>query len=307
VITRARLAWIAFVPIGLAAALWSTPVGAASQELEPRLLSNVPVGTNFLLGAYAFSKGNILLDPAVPIEGLDAELHTVVGAYVRSFSLLGLSSKVDLVVPIASGDWVGRVEGRDSSRAVTGLGDPRVRLSVAFAGAPALTREEFRGFTQETVAGVSVQVIAPLGQYDPARLINLGSNRWTIRTQLGLSHTVGNWIYEGYAAAWIFTANDNFWGGNLLEQKPLATAKAHVIRTFGQRRWLAGDAGFGFGGRSILNGDERDTRLSTFRLGLTLAWPISQRHTLKLVAASAFRIEKGPDFDVFGGTWQYMR
>ena len=65
-------------------------------------------------------------------------------------------------------------------------------------------------------------MIAPLGQYDPAKLINLGSNRLTFRPQIGVSRTTGDWIVEAYASAWLFTENSDFYGGNELKQAPLS-------------------------------------------------------------------------------------
>ncbi|MGD9328860.1 MAG: hypothetical protein PVH48_07840, partial [Cyclobacteriaceae bacterium] len=58
--------------------LFSGP--ARSQELEPRALTNVPIGMNFLFMGYSFSQGDLLLDPALPIEDLDGTIHTVAGA-----------------------------------------------------------------------------------------------------------------------------------------------------------------------------------------------------------------------------------
>ena len=293
--------------LGVTAALLSGlgPLSLNAQELEPRLLSNAPVGMNFALVGYGLSRGNILLDPAIPIDDVNASLHTFVGAFVHTFGLFGMASKVDVVVPWASGDWTGKVEGRDSSRSVSGLGDPRVRLSVTFVGAPALQRENFSGYRQETVVGASLQVIAPLGQYDPSKLINLGANRWTARALLGMSRALDSWIVEGYLGTWVFGRNDDFFGGNTLDQKSLFTAKTHLIRLFDKGRWLAFDAGYGLGGRTIVEGAAGDTRISTLRFGVTFALPISAAHSVKFTAVSAVRLEKGPDYDALGGTYQY--
>ena len=38
-----------------------------------------------------------------------------------------------------------------------------------------------------TIVGVSLLVQAPTGQYDPDRLINIGTNRWTFRPEVGVS------------------------------------------------------------------------------------------------------------------------
>jgi hypothetical protein len=283
------------------------PLGQVSaQELEPRGLTNLPVGTNFAIASYGYSSGNILLDPTVPIEDLDARLHSIVGAYVRALDVFGMSGKFDIVVPYAAGDWEGKLTGIDTATTRNGLGDPRIRLSVNFSGAPALSTGEFGSFSQNTIMGASLQVIVPLGQYYPERLINLGSNRWTFRPQIGISHTRGNWILEAYSALWIFTDNEDFFGGNNLEQYPLATFKVHVIHTMPKRRsWIGLSAGYGIGGRTNVNGVDRDTRISTFRFGATLVFPVADHHTLKLTGIAAVREERGPDFNSVVLTYQY--
>jgi len=282
----------------------AAPLGR-SQELEPRSLTNVPVGMNFVLVGYGYARGNILLDPSVPIEDLDAKLHTLVGAYVRSINLLGLASKFDVIVPFAAGDWKGLLEGQDTARSATGFGDPRVRLSMNFVGAPALKGAEFAGYRQKTIVGASLQVVVPVGQYDPTKLLNLGSNRWIFRPQIGVSRVAGPWILEAYAAGWFFTKNTDFFGGSTLRQRPLLAAKLHFIRSFPKGRWIALDGGYGIGGRTILDGEAKETHISTFRFGLTLAAPIATRHTARLVLTAAVRGERGPDYNGISIFYQY--
>ncbi|KPK58531.1 MAG: hypothetical protein AMS21_10575 [Gemmatimonas sp. SG8_38_2] len=293
--------WLVCVAVALHLAAHS----GRGQELEPRALTNVPVGTNFVALVYAYAQGNILLDPAIPVEDLDSKLHTFVGAYIRALDFFGLSGKLDVTVPFAGGDWEGRLEGVDTTRSVTGFGDPRFRLSLNLVGAPALRAAEFPGYKQKTIVGASLQVIAPLGQYDSSRLLNLGSNRWTFRAQFGVSHVVGPWTFEALAATWFFMENSNFFGDARLEQKPLLAGKLHVIRSFPKGFWLALDGGYGYGGRTIIDGVERETRISTFRFGLTFAAPIARSHTVRLTAVSGARVERGADFDALGLSYQY--
>jgi hypothetical protein len=282
------------------------PRATSAQELEPRSLTNVPVGMNFVVFGSGYSTGDILLDPAVPIEDLDAKLHAIVGGYVRSIDFFGWSGKVDVIVPFAAGDWKGVVSGRDSSTIRDGFGDPRVRLSVNFVGAPALRAVDYVDYRQHTIVGASLQVIAPVGQYDPSKLINLGSNRWTFRPQIGASRVLGNWILETYASVWLFAKNSDFYGGNELTQLPLAAFKIHAIRTMPQRRiWLALDAGYAIGGRTEVNGVKMDTRISTFRFGATVAVPLAARHTVKITGVTGVRHERGPDFDAFALTYNF--
>ena len=63
---------------------------------------------------------------------------------------------------------------------MSGLGDPRFRFSINLFGAPALAAKEFTNYKQDLIVGVSLQVSAPLGQYDDSKLLNLGNNRWSL-------------------------------------------------------------------------------------------------------------------------------
>ena len=44
-------------------ALAAASVEAHAQDLEPRAFANTPVGLNFLIGGYAYSKGGVGTDP----------------------------------------------------------------------------------------------------------------------------------------------------------------------------------------------------------------------------------------------------
>ena len=116
------------------------------QELEPRALTNLPIGMNFALAGYAYTQGDLLFDPALPLEDTDAKLHSVFGAYMRAINFFGLSGKVDVVVPYGIGDWTGVFTGIDTATSRTGFGDIRFRLSFNFLGAPAVSAQKFQEY-----------------------------------------------------------------------------------------------------------------------------------------------------------------
>jgi len=276
-----------------------------AQELEPRSLTNLPIGTNFALLGYGYAAGDILLDPALPIEDLDAKLNTFIGAYVRSIRLFGNSGKVNAILPYANGYWEGKYIGQDSSTSRTGFGDLRLGFSYNFLGSPALKMSDYNDYHQKTIFGLNFQLVVPIGQYNDTKLLNLGSNRWTFKPQLGLSQVVKKWTFEAYTSIWIFTTNNNFWGGNKLEQNPLFTFKVHVIRSLPKGVWIAANGGYGVGGKSYVNGEERESRISVFRFGLTVAVPVAKQHSLKLSLNSGRRLEMGADYDGIAISYQY--
>ena len=277
-----------------------------AQELEPRAMSNLPVGTNFIVAGYGFAGGNILMDPALPIEDLDAKMHTFIAAYVRSFNFFGMSAKFDAVLPYATGDWYYKYQGINEYDLSNGFADARFRFSFNFLGAPALVKNDFKEYKQKTIAGYSLQVVAPTGNYKSEQLPNLGSNRWAFKNQFGISQTIKKWIIEGYVALWIFTKNTDFLNGNTVEQDPLATVKLHIIRSLPKRFWISFGAGYGYGGKSYVNGEPREAVISTMRLGLIVAMPIKANHSLKLSGLSGIRFKKGPDFDAISLSYQFM-
>lgn len=269
----------------------------AAQDLEPRSLTNVPVGMNFGILGYGYSQGNILLDPALPIEDLNADVHAFVAGYVRAINFFGMAGKIDVLVPFATGNWQGNYEGNDTSTQRTGFGDPGFRLSVNFIGSPALKKEAYQNYTQKTIVGASIRVLAPLGEYYPSKLINLGSNRWSFKLKAGVSHKIKKWMLEAYLGGMFFTKNNNFFGGSELKQKPFFSGLLHVIYSLPKNMWLAANVGYGLGGRSIIDDVPKDTRMSTLRFGLTYALSFLKHHSLKLTIFSGVKFEQGPDID----------
>lgn len=75
---------------GVVAALLGAPL--AAQELQPRALQNAPVGTNFVLLAAGYSRGNLLFDAALPLKDATADVWSVTPGYVRAIDVFGLKS-----------------------------------------------------------------------------------------------------------------------------------------------------------------------------------------------------------------------
>ena len=88
-------------------------------------------------------------------------------------------------------------------------------------GAPALSVNEFTDYRQDLIVGASVYLWAPWGQYDATRVINLGTNRWSFRTELGFSKALGAWTFEVIPAMTFFASNTNYLEGNTRAQDPI--------------------------------------------------------------------------------------
>ncbi len=290
------LAWLA---------LWMVPAVAGAQELEPRSYSNTPIGINFLIAGYAYQQGDVATDPALPLEDAEVDVHSAVLAYARSFALFGQSAKADVIVPYGWLSGSATFQGRPETRDVDGFADPRFRISLNLYGAPALTLEEFPAYEQDVIIGVSVQMAAPLGQYDEKRAVNLGSNRWVLKPEIGISKAFGALTLELAPSVAVFTANDDFLNGRRREQDPVYAIQGHVIYRFGAPLWGSVDGTYYGGGRTTVDGVENDDRQSNARVGVTLALSVTRNHSIKLYASKAVATRIGGDFDLLGLALQY--
>ncbi len=286
------------VALGLGAA------PATAQQLTPRVYAPNPTGGNIVLLAYGRSTGGVLFDPSLPFDDVNATINSGSLLYGRTFGLFGRSANVGVGLPYVWGEINGLVEGEFREITRSGLGDLRAQLTVNVLGGPALALREFAAHRPDTVLGVSLAVSAPTGQYDPSKLINIGSNRWALKPEMGVSKTLGRWYLELYGGAWIFGTNTNFFGGSVREQNPLGTFQAHVSYTFKPRLWLAADATFYTGGRTTLDGVRKEDLQNNSRLGVTLALPVGRRSVVKVAWATGFTTRVGADFDTVGVAWQ---
>jgi hypothetical protein len=278
---------------------------AQAAELEPRAYANAPVGMNFLIAGYGKSEGGLSTDPASPIQDAHLNIHTGVLAYAHSLDVWGKSGKFDVIMLFSDLSGTALVSGQPAERQVSGLNDPRFRFSVNFIGAPALSMQEFAGYQQDLIVGASVQVSAPLGQYDPSRLVNLGINRWMIKPDIGISKALGPVTLELSAGVVCFTKNDEYYGGKSLEQDPLYSTQAHITYSFRNGVWAALDGTYDYGGRTTVDGIQQADVQESSRFGATLAMPLNRNYSIKLYASTGVSIRTGSDYNLAGLALQY--
>jgi len=80
-----------------------------AQELTPRLFWPSPKGTKVLVTGYAYTRGDVLFDQSVPIEGADSSFNTGILAYAQTLGLWGRTSNVLIELPYAWGTTQGQL------------------------------------------------------------------------------------------------------------------------------------------------------------------------------------------------------
>jgi hypothetical protein len=282
------------------------PALAGAQSLEPRLYLPQPTGRHIVVPSYAYSNGDVVLDGTLPITDAHATMHTANLAYVRTFGLFGRSAQVQAVMPVVSGTAEGSVAGQDSVRELRGLGDPQLRFAVNLAGGPARRRAELAGVRFGTIVGASVSLVLPLGAYDHDRSINISSNRWQIKPELGIVQPLGSgWALEGYAGVWLSANNTDFLDTATLSQEPLWSVQGHLVRVFGLRGWLALDGTLVYGGATWVNDTVENTYQRNVRLGATGGWVLAPGHALRASFSNGVYTRLGGDFVVVSVGYSY--
>jgi len=276
------------------------------QELEPGAYSLSPVGVNILVVANTTNHGDVAFDPSGPIQQAKATINTTGLGFVRTLSLAGRSATVGVAFPYTSGQLEGLYLGQFEEVWRVGFNDPRLRLGINVSGAPAMKLKEFASFQPKTTLGASLLVVVPLGENDPAKLINLSPNRWAFKPELGLSHYAKPWTFEAYAGVWLFADNSSFLVNKTRSQKPIGSAQLHLTYTIKPRMWLAFNVNGYAGGRTSVDGIENDDLQQNSRVGATFALPLSRRQSLKIGYSRGAIATIGGKFDAIALTYQFL-
>ena len=137
------------------------------------------------------------------------------------------------------------------------------------------------------------------------KLINIGTNRWSIKPAIGISKKVNDYTFEFASDAEFFTTNSNFYGGSTRRQDPIYSTQAHILYTFRRSTWLAIGVTYYWGGEYFTDGIGSNKELKNSRLGATFAIPIDKQNSLKIYGSTGINTRYGTDFDSIAVAWQF--
>jgi hypothetical protein len=278
---------------------------ARAQDMEPKAYSASPVGANFLVTSYSWSSGNVVSDPTLPISNVHADVQGLAIGAGHTFNLFGDLSLFSVAVPIAWADVTGQVFEQSGEVKRSGLADMRLKLSVNLRGNPAMTPAEFAKAPRHIIVGASLAVTGPPGQYDGTKLVNLGTNRWAFKPEVGLSVPAGRWDFDGYLGAWLFTDNADFFpGGQLRTQNRQVAIQAHASYTVRRGLWIAADSTWYYGGASRVNDGDLSIPLNNTRVGITASVPFRGRYSVKVAYSNGVIVRTGTNFSTVAVAWQ---
>ena len=283
-----------------------------AQDLAPRAYVITPIHSNAVTLTWSFYDGSINFNGTLPVNDAMGKYSVPIFSYYHSFSLFGRSANVVATLPYGVGTFHGTL-GTEQHLYRSGLADSVFRFSVNLKGGPAMPAQEFMKWKQKALLGVGLKVTAPTGQYDPTKLVNWGTNRWSFKPELGYSQRWGKWVLDGYFGVWFFTTNQDFWSRNIYfpgtrsqSQNPIVSFEGHLSYDFKPRLWISLDSNFWFGGKTGLNGvEDLLTKQTNSRIGATAAVPITNRQSLKLSYNDGTYIRYGGNYHNVSFAWQY--
>ena len=293
------------VCITLLASLCSPGV---AQELAPRAYWPTPNGTNVLIVTYQKTTGDIVTDPSLPLTGVDSDIDYLQLSYQRTFSLAGRTAAMQLSVPYSQGETEGLLEGEFRRRDTSGLGDTKLRLAYNIKGAPSMDAAGFQALRNapQTIVGASVLIQAPTGDYESGKVINIGTNRWSVKPAIGVIWPLRpTWLLEFELGAWFFGDNDDFLGEKR-KQDPILSTEFHLIKRIRRGFWASLDANFYVGGRTSVGESKQANLQRNSRIGATVVFPFRRRHAIRSSVSTGVATESGGDFKMFTLSYLYV-
>jgi hypothetical protein len=279
---------------------------ACAQFTDPRTYQNTPVGINQLEVAYAYVHSNTSIDTSFIVSGAKFNLNQGLVDYTRYFAFLHRMAWVEASLPIAN--LSGFITGTDITGSTTGTGDSGYTAAMLLKGGPALSPDQFANAKTTTSIGVSLSITAPTGQYDPNKLLNLGSDRWSFKPELAISRPFGpgqRFVFDAYANSYFYTNNTSYRGAQVLRQRALLGLEGHLSYNFNNSLWASLDTRYSFLGDTIVSGVNQDNSQRNFVLGSEFVVSPNSRNSFTFEFAKAAIHKNGPSLTGFTVRYDY--
>ena len=292
---RSRLLFAATVCLAL-----GLPAAADAQGEGARTYWKAPANTHAVGTHLMFVDGNASgFNPALPVSGAAFTSRIYLLNYTAFFNFLGRRNEASVTQPF------GTVEATTTGLQPIGLdvaGKGRADLAAWWAfnliGAPAQSLQEYMQWEQRTLLDAQLFVTAPSGQYDEDKFLNVGTNRWTVRFGLPFVQSIGDFTpgrrttFELVPSVTLFGDNDALrsltiddgapvFFSRTLSQDPLYKIEGHLTRDITKELWVSADAMYVGGGETSLDGVAQDDSQSSFGVGFTVAYKVSEKVELR--------------------------
>ena len=279
-----------------------------AQQLSPRFYWPSPRGTKVVVAGYSHASGYVLMDPSIPLYGVDSRINTVFFAHMQNFRLLGRTANFLTELPYSWGLTEGTVINTRAERRLSGFNDMGITLAVNLLGAPSMNLAEFRQLrnSPRVILGTSIKVQLPTGQYMTDRLINVGTNRWAFKPDFAsLIPLFPKLILEIELGEWFFTKDNDFIIGTR-KQQPILSGEIHLVKRIKPGLWASLEGNYYWGGRQKIGDNQLGDLQRNSKIGGTVAAPLGRRHSIKMGYSIGVVTAYGTDFNQFLATYTIL-
>mgnify|MGYP006354742649 FL=1 len=277
-----------------------------AQDLEPRVYANLPKDANVIVGSYGFLKGNVVSDASLPVKDFIISSNNFGVGYMHTFGLANKLARIQVVIPFVLMDGHATVNEERIVGNRTGFGDMRIRLGINLLGSPALGIKEFQAYQQKTIFGVSLVTSVPTGVYYSDKRINIGTNRWGFKPEIGVSKRFKHVYAEVYSGVWFYTQNNAYLGNNILKQDPVLSFQGHASYYFKNQMWVGVNLNWFSGGKTEVDDLPAGSVINSSRVGATWSMPLTRSQSIKLQFNTGVFRDLGLNYDSIALSYQYV-
>lgn len=222
----------------------------------------------------------------------DVDLSATIGMFRPVYYTQIGSYVVDpqLIIPFGQqsldGAGVGGVEISSS-----GLADPVITGTIWLVN----------NTESKTWLGFTPFITVPVGEYDNDKSVNLGTNRWAFKPEIGFVKGFGDYFFELTGNGEFYTDNNDFSSASLtLEQDPLYTLESHLSYSFTDSFYISGDYFYHNGGETKIDGINQDNKKDDHALQLSLGFMLTPSYQLLVKYRSDVKVENGLKTNTIG-------
>jgi hypothetical protein len=259
-----------------------------AQFTDARTYTQGPVGLNQLELEYQYGRANASFDTSLVVGTAILEQNKGTFSYTHNFSTFGHLTWVTANVQF--GSLAGSVVDGGASGSTSGMGASSFEVAGLLLGGQALSAAELATQESRTIVGMSLTVTGPNGQYNPDKVLNLGSNRWSFKPELGVSYPFGperKWELDGYINVYFFTDNTSYQGAEILRQEPLPGLEMHLSYSVTSSFWVSLDSRYAFRGETLVDGRAQSNAQQNLIVGTEANWSPDSHNALDIVFAKA--------------------
>ena len=247
----------------------------------PRSHLQAPIGVWGVNAKWLHMDQNLLPAGNILVQDADIVVDVFPTTFFHTFKLgNNLAQALLMVNP---GSAVGRlafdtIVPQEDLQA-NGFSDGFFGLQYGLVGSPALDINQFAQHTPEFSLSAYLRIWYS-GTYNSEKLLNMGTNRWTVELGVPMSLPIANnrekptWL-EMFPSVQLFTPNNAPSRGSSAsqtKQKPLFVMENHLTHNFTGKLWGGVDLRLQFGGRTVVDGVEDDNRQAIIGGGVALGY-----------------------------------